>query len=195
MGESVWQGQKPRESWFKHFKDVWSDLTTDNPTTLSIRQKWLNKKKKECKKILQEILRSEKPPRADYREMAELTLIVLGVKPPRGIHWSRPGAIHQGPVDGQKPVFYEDVMFADSWSTMKKLFEAGTPQPLLGLFYTPMWMSLYTCCRCSSKDLGVHEGHMKFKRTDPEIAQAVLQKLGKPQVVPDTGGCAVRSLR
>ncbi|KAG0719075.1 hypothetical protein GWK47_051235 [Chionoecetes opilio] len=68
---AIWENlfgkvKSPENPWFKHFKDAWTDLTTDNPTTLSIRQKWLNKKKKECKEILQEILRSEKPPRADY---------------------------------------------------------------------------------------------------------------------------------
>ena len=87
--------KSPDNPWFKAFKDAWTDLTTDNPKNLSIRQGWLKEKKTECGELLQGILTSQKPPRADYREMAELTVILLGGTPPRGIHWSHPGAIHQ----------------------------------------------------------------------------------------------------
>ena len=43
----------------------------------------------------QDILRSKTPARSDYHEMAKLTLIILGCMPPRDIHWSHSGAIHQ----------------------------------------------------------------------------------------------------
>ncbi|KAG0717894.1 hypothetical protein GWK47_053527 [Chionoecetes opilio] len=51
-----------------------------------------------------------------------------------------------------------------------------------------MWMSSTLAADAPSNDLQFMKDMMKFKRTDPEIAQAVLQKLEKPQVVPDTGG-------
>ncbi|KAG0725147.1 hypothetical protein GWK47_039165 [Chionoecetes opilio] len=44
-------------------RDVWTDLTTDNPTTLS-QTKMVKKKEERGKEILHEIMRSEKPPRA-----------------------------------------------------------------------------------------------------------------------------------
>ncbi|KAG0706298.1 hypothetical protein GWK47_024335 [Chionoecetes opilio] len=180
---AVWENlfgkvKSPENPWFKHFKDVWTDLITDNPTTLSIRQKWLNKKKKECKEILQEILRSEKPPRADYREMAELTLIVLGDTPPRGIHWSRPGAIHQARWMARNLYSMKMFMFAEQLEydeeTVVKLERLNL---FLGLFYTPMWMSSTLAADAPANDLQFMKDMMKFKRTDPEIAQAVLQKL------------------
>jgi hypothetical protein len=34
-------------------------------------------------------------PRDDYRELLEITLIFLGIAPPRGIHFAQPGAMHQ----------------------------------------------------------------------------------------------------
>jgi hypothetical protein len=34
-------------------------------------------------------------PTADYRKVTELYLILLGVEPPRGVHWAKPCAIHQ----------------------------------------------------------------------------------------------------
>ncbi|KAG0726856.1 hypothetical protein GWK47_035767 [Chionoecetes opilio] len=176
---AVWENlfgkvKSPENPWFKHFKDVWTDLTTDNPTTLSIRQKWLNKKKKECK----EILRSEKPPRADYREMAELTLIVLGDTPPRGIHWSRPGAIHQARWMARNLYYMKMFMFAEQLEydeeTVVKLERLNL---FLGLFYTPMWMSSTLAADAPANDLQFMKDMMKFKRTDPEIAQAVLKNL------------------
>ncbi|KAG0712250.1 hypothetical protein GWK47_018903 [Chionoecetes opilio] len=47
----------------------------------------------------------------------------------------------------------------------------------LGLFYTPMWMSSTLAADAPANDLQFMKDMMKFKRTDPEIAQAVLQKL------------------
>ncbi|KAG0727196.1 hypothetical protein GWK47_035153 [Chionoecetes opilio] len=179
MGESVWQGQEPRESLFKHFKDVWTDFTTDNPTTRPSDKNWLNKKKKECKEILKGNPEAEKPPRADYREMAELTLIVLGDPSPRNplesswSHFIRPGGWPENLYSMKMFMFSEQLEYDEE--TVVKLERL----PLfLGLFYTPMWMSSNTCCRCLlGNDLQFYEGHDEFKRTDPEIAQAVLQKL------------------
>ncbi|KAG0699479.1 hypothetical protein GWK47_002954 [Chionoecetes opilio] len=178
MGESVGKVKSPENPWFKHFKDVWTDLTTDNLQPCPSDKKWLNKKKKECKEILQEILRSEKPPRADYREMAELTLIVLGDTPPRGIHWSRPGAIHQARWMARNLYSMKMFMFAEQLEydeeTVVKLERLNL---FLGLFYTPMWMSSTLAADAPANYLQFMKDMMKFKRTDPEIAQAVLQKL------------------
>ncbi|KAG0719853.1 hypothetical protein GWK47_049629 [Chionoecetes opilio] len=113
MGESVWQGQSPENPWFKHFKNVWDRSYHRQPYNPVHQTKWLNKPRRKMQGNTTENPEVGEAPRADYREMAELTLIVLGDTPPRGIHWSRPGAIHQASVDGQKPVFYEVFMFAE----------------------------------------------------------------------------------
>ncbi|KAG0723910.1 hypothetical protein GWK47_041758 [Chionoecetes opilio] len=136
---AVWENlfgkvKSPENPWFKHFKDVWTDLTTDNPTILH----------------------------ASPRNPLESS-------------WSH----SSGQVDGQKPVFYEDVScFAEQLEydeeTVVKLERLNL---FLGLFYTPMWMSSTLAADAPANDLQFMKDMMKFKRTDPEIAQAVLQKL------------------
>ncbi|KAG0728789.1 hypothetical protein GWK47_031788 [Chionoecetes opilio] len=110
--------------------------------------------------------------------MAELTLIVLGDTPPRGIHWSRPGAIHQVRWMVRNLYSMKMFMFAEQLeydeATVVKLERLNL---FLGLFYTPMWMSSTLAADAPANDLQFMKDMMKFKRTDPEIAQAVLQKL------------------
>ncbi|KAK8396598.1 hypothetical protein O3P69_004938 [Scylla paramamosain] len=80
----------------------------------------------------------QKPPRADYKEMAELTVIVLGRTPPRGIHWSRPGAIHQARGMARNLYSMKMLMFCDQLKydeeTVTKLERLNI---FLALFYTP----------------------------------------------------------
>ncbi|KAG0727483.1 hypothetical protein GWK47_003996 [Chionoecetes opilio] len=110
--------------------------------------------------------------------MAELTLIVLGDTPPRGIHWSRPGAIHQARWMARNLYSMKMFMFAEQLEydeeTVVKLERLNL---FLGLFYTPMWMSSTLAADAPANDLQFMKDMMKFKRTDPEIAQALLQKL------------------
>ncbi|KAK8405417.1 hypothetical protein O3P69_001753 [Scylla paramamosain] len=105
--------KSPENPWFRHFKDVWGKLTTDTPKTLMIRSKWLREKKRDCEEILHDILMSEKPPIANYKEMAELTVIVLGGTPPHGIHWSQSGAIHQARWMARNLYSMKMLMFCD----------------------------------------------------------------------------------
>ena len=92
--------------------------------------------------MLQEIPRSEKPPRADYREMAELTMI---------IHWSHPGAIHQamirmaGNLYSMKMFMFAELLEYDK-ETVLKLERLNLS---LWLFYTSLWMPQQTICSSS----------------------------------------------
>ncbi|XP_076064399.1 uncharacterized protein LOC143038754 [Oratosquilla oratoria] len=126
---------------FRHFRDMWGKLTTDTPKTLLIRTKWLRENKSDCEEILHDILISEKPPRVDYKEMAELTVIVLGGTPPHRIHWSGPGTIHQARWMTRNLYSMKMLMFCDHLEydeeTVAKLERLNI---FLGLFYTPMWM-------------------------------------------------------
>lgn len=170
--------KSPENPWFKQFKDSWGDLTTDTPTTLTIRGKWMNDKLAECEEMLQEILRSQKPPRADYREIAELTVIVVGGVPPRGIHWSRPGAIHQARWMARNLYAMKMFMFADQMDyeqeTLAKLERLNR---FLALFYTPVWMSATSAADAPVRDLQLYQDMLRYKKTDSEVAKAVLEKL------------------
>ncbi|KAK8384918.1 hypothetical protein O3P69_014467 [Scylla paramamosain] len=74
LGKLFGKVKSPENPWFRHFKDVWGKLTTDTPKTLMIKGKWLKEKKRDCEEMFHDILTSEKLPRGDYKEMAELTL-------------------------------------------------------------------------------------------------------------------------
>ena len=80
---------------------------TGNPTILFIGQKWLNQREN-CTEVQQEILRSKKPPRADYREMSVdnndmwMHASLLNLLEPSWGHLS-------GQLDGQESAFYTDV--------------------------------------------------------------------------------------
>ncbi len=93
----------------------------------------------DCDEILHDILNSEKPPRADYKEMAELTVIVLGETPQRGIHWSRPGAIHQARGMVRNLYSMKMLMFCDQLEydeeTVTNLERLNI---FLALFHTPV---------------------------------------------------------
>ncbi|KAG0722808.1 hypothetical protein GWK47_043871 [Chionoecetes opilio] len=59
----------------------------------------------------------------------------------------------------------------------EKCCEAGTPQPSRTVLYTHVDV-IYTCCRCPANDLQFMKDIYEVQeKTDPEIAQAVLQKL------------------
>ena len=91
---------------------------------------------------------SENLPRADYREVAELTIIALGDIPPRGIHWSRPGAIHQARWMARNLYALKMFLFAENLNydrqVNRKLQRIVT---FLTLFYIPRWMfaTKFTC--------------------------------------------------
>ena len=130
----------------------------------------------------QDILRSKKPARADYHEMAKLTLIILGCMPPRGIHWSHPGAIHQASWMARNLYSIKMFMLAEHLEydeeTVLKLERLSLS---LRLFYTPLWMSSTLAADAPANDLQFIKDMMNLKKIDLEIAQSVLKKPQNPK--------------
>jgi len=63
-----------------------------------VADEWLLQVKNDVIEELTTILsceQSSNPPRDDYRECAENTLIIFGETPPWSIHFLKPGEIHQ----------------------------------------------------------------------------------------------------
>jgi hypothetical protein len=145
---------------------------------LTVHTRWLKELKKNTEETLVQILASQNTPRADYREIAELTVIVLGGIPPRGIHWSRPGAIHQARWMARNIYSMKMFMFAGhleySVQTQSKLARMNT---FLALFYTPRWMSAASAADAPVHDLSLIQDMLRYKETDPELANAVLKKM------------------
>jgi len=70
------------------------------------------KKKLFSEKILSVPGRKNSLPRDDYRECAELMLMILGTTPARGAHWLKPGAAHH--AHWMPSILYPAKMFAFS---------------------------------------------------------------------------------
>ncbi|KAG0716303.1 hypothetical protein GWK47_010000 [Chionoecetes opilio] len=110
--------------------------------------------------------------------MAELTLIVLGDTPPAESPGVVPGAIHQARWMARNLYSMKMFMFAEQLEydeeTVVKLERLNL---FLGLFYTPMWMSSTLAADAPANHLQFMKDMMKFKRTDPEIAQQCYKNL------------------
>lgn len=174
--------KSPENPLFKEFANAWLKIEKKTPRTLKIEISWLQELKKNAQVILQGYLNSEKPPRADYREMAELSLIILGKVPPRGIHWSRPGAIHQARWMARNIYSLKMFMFSRQMDydeeTQEKLERINI---FLSLFYTTRWLTAGNAADAPLNDLSMIQDVIKYKQIDPEVATVVLNKLERHQ--------------
>ncbi|GBM17727.1 hypothetical protein AVEN_56041-1 [Araneus ventricosus] len=90
----------PENTNFIEFRDsIWSTIKAETCfTTLLIKDRSLKLTKEHSIRSLKRILSTPNKknflPRADYRECAELMLILLGETPERGIQWLKPGTAH-----------------------------------------------------------------------------------------------------
>lgn len=72
----------------------WANLDLTQPVReVPLETPWEGEQKKAAVESLRHVL-TQSLPRDDYRESAELALLLLGQQPPRGVHWLRPGAVH-----------------------------------------------------------------------------------------------------
>ncbi|KAG0696132.1 hypothetical protein GWK47_026649 [Chionoecetes opilio] len=127
-GESVWQGQEPRENLVLSTSRGFCKIYHRKPYNPVIRQKWLNKKKKVQGKNTGNPRSGNSP---------ELTTVKgwlhcrpLGNLPRGSMESSR--SIYRGPGDGQKCILENFFLLS---SGVEKNCWKGTPQPFLGLFF------------------------------------------------------------
>ena len=84
---------------FIQFRDsIWPNINTEVGWTLRFKNRSLQILSKQSIRSLKRILSNKNRKnflrRADYRECAELMLILLGERPERKTHWVKPGAAH-----------------------------------------------------------------------------------------------------
>ena len=90
----------PDNTFFTNFRDsIWKHINTEQEfETLQISNRALKSRRNTVIHSLKRILtvpdKNNTLPRDDYRECAELMLLLLGETPERGVHWMRPGAAH-----------------------------------------------------------------------------------------------------
>lgn len=83
----------PTDPLFESFRKMWAGLDLSNFSKIEENQltPWLFELQKNTATFLQNVIYFT---RGDYRELAELTLLVLEEQPRRGSHFNRPGAYH-----------------------------------------------------------------------------------------------------
>lgn len=168
--------KSPENPMFKKVKEKWDDLRKDKPKVLKPMEGKLKEKKMEAIAVLKNFLQ-EASPRADYREVAELCLILLGEVPPRGIHWARPGAIHQARWMARNIYCMKMFMFSQELGynkqTIVKLEKINT---FLSLFYTSYWVTSTSAADAPIHDLQFFKDIMWYHQFDSELATAVMKK-------------------
>ena len=91
FGQSI----SPNNRLFMKFQQQWNTIDTSLPTNSISIPKGFEKKRSDVILEVRNLLSNKDHfPRDDYRELAELTLLLLGEIPPRGVHWLKPGAFH-----------------------------------------------------------------------------------------------------
>jgi hypothetical protein len=123
---------------FNNVKEKWDKLDKDCPRVLGLVEQDLKQKKSRTIAVVSNFL-VEASPRADYREVAELCLILLGEEPPRGIHWAKPGAIHQARWMVRDIYSIKMLLFSKELQYNKDTLERMNK--FLALFYTSHWVT------------------------------------------------------
>lgn len=86
----------PEIQLFKRFKGKWDELDKNIPKAMDSNSMSINLLERRDDLLVEfQGLLDRQHPRDDYRELLELSVIVLGGQPKRGIHIARPGALHR----------------------------------------------------------------------------------------------------
>ena len=173
----------PDNKFFADFKVSWPIINKQLPVeTLNLEGTgtWLLDMKEQCIKDLNTVLLNEDSeifPRDDYQECAENTLIILGQTPPRGIHFLKPGAIHQARwmacniYAGKMFMFSNQMKYEEDMKI--KLYRMNR---FLALFHTPAWMKASIGADAPANDLQLIHDMLDFRALDKEVADVVLSK-------------------
>ncbi|XP_042236617.1 uncharacterized protein LOC121875929 [Homarus americanus] len=113
--------------------------------------------------------------REDYREAAELTLLVLGVNPPRGTHFLRPGACHHARWMAKIIYYLKIYMFSHQLELSSDLcVKLQRMAIFVSLLYTPAWLKSPVAEDAPVNDLQLHHELLRYKAVDCEVADAAL---------------------
>jgi hypothetical protein len=172
----------PDNKLFAYFKAAWSDIDKQLPLNiLKINNPWLLERRDHVVSELMTLLECKESstfPRDDYRECAENALIILGQRPPRDIHFLKPGAIHQARwmacnVYAGKMFMFSRAMHYDA-DFIVKLERMNT---FLALFHTPAWLKASIGSDAPVNDLQLVHDLIYFREIDQEVADVALEKL------------------
>ena len=158
---------------FSNVKEKWDKLDKDCPRVLGLVEQDL-KLKTSTISVLSNFL-EEASPRADYREVAELCLILLGEEPPRGIHWTKPGAIHQACWMAMNIYCMKMLTFSKKLKYNKDtIVKLERMNKFLALFYTSHRVTTTSAADVPIHDLQLMKNMLQHKQHDYELAISVL---------------------
>ena len=174
----------PDNSDFTEFRDsLWRYINTeDGHRTLVLEDRSLKRIKEDVIASLKRILSVPDSkaalPRDDYRESAELMLILLGETPERGNHWMRPGAAHH--ARWMPSILYPAKMYAFSAQTA---YDDNTIQKLErmnkfnALFYVNKWLSASVGADAPFNDLQLWHELNEYRKHDASVANAAINAM------------------
>ncbi|KAG7154431.1 hypothetical protein Hamer_G018171, partial [Homarus americanus] len=111
----------------------------------------------------------------DYREAAELTLLVLCVNPPRGTHFLRPGACHHSRWMSKIIYYLKIYMFSHQLELSGDLcVKLQRMAIFVSLLYTPAWLKSPVAEDAPVNDLQLHHELLRYRAVDCEVADAAL---------------------
>lgn len=176
----------PENTNFIQFRDsIWKTINTEGDfKTLQIKDRSLKltltmeNTIQSLKRLLSTPNRKNLLPRADYRECAELMLILLGEPPERGIHWVKPGAAHH--ARWMPSILYPAKMLAFS-------AQAGYDKSMIdklealckfnALLYVEKWLSSSIGTDAAFNDLKLWHDLNKYRKHDPQVANAAIKAM------------------
>ena len=174
----------PENTEFTNFRDsIWKTIVTENGfRTLQLRDRVLQTRKEEVIDSIKQILtvpgRKNSLPRDDYRECAELMLMLLGTTPVRGAHWLKPGATHH--ARWMPSILYPAKMFAfhtqagydrDMVEKLEALCKFNA------LFYVEKWLRSSVGVDAPFNDLQLWHSLNDYRRYDSAVADAAITAL------------------
>ena len=141
---------------------------------------WLQERRVAALQDLRSILQraAEFLPRDDYRELAELSMLVLGETPPRGVHISIPGALHNARFMAR--MIYSTKMYLFRAQLMYQEETVNLLEPLVifyAIFYVPFWFKCRKACDAPANDLKFMKDMMVLEAHLPDVAKVAKEKM------------------
>jgi hypothetical protein len=158
---------------FKRFKTNWKmlDLTTFDRLE--------NYPQQEKEKIIAFASRqmNEQQPRDDYKELLELTIILLGGIPSTGIKFKKPGAYHRARWMAKLIYSMKIFMFKKQFKITAKEEKGLTEICWFSVsIYIKHWFSAPSAASAPRNDLCLLKNLNNYKTTNEQLANTVLQK-------------------
>ena len=141
------------------------------------KQRWMSAQIRDVVEFLRNALASDKLPRNDYRECAELVLVLLGY-PPEDFTFKLPSGFSK--VRWMAPIIYavKIFLFRDQQNLetteIAKLERFVT---FVSLFYIKHWIYAPVARDAPITDLTLFHDMLTYESYDPAVSKAVIEKL------------------